>query len=92
MPRGQPYALAYAEVFYEWLEAQSALHKRLINAHLKRKTSNPEYGLSLDGKIFHTFVRTGERLVWGVRIDYEVTSMTVIVLAGKVIPYPGTIQ
>lgn len=89
MAKGRSYALGFAEAFDEWFESLSASHRRLIDAHMRHKASDPQYGISLDpdDKIRHTFVRVGGRHLWGYRIDYEVTSMAVIVLAGKSLYY-----
>jgi hypothetical protein len=41
--------------------------------------------LSIDERIFHTFVRIETGTVWGYRIDYEVTETAVIVLGGSLL-------
>jgi hypothetical protein len=55
-----------------------------VRAHLYGRTvKRPKSAISVEPEIFHTFVKIDRGRLWGYRIDYSITQLAVVVLAGK---------
>lgn len=79
----RPRLLGLIEEFDDWLAILPKRHVEAIETHVKAKLRRPWHAVSLDDRIRHTFVKIDEGRIWGYRIDYEITEMAMIVLAGK---------
>ena len=92
MAEGRPRVLGYDAGFDAWADRLPEEHFDAIDRHMRSKTRYPQIALSSDPEDagrFSTFVAIDDprhpRLA-GYRIDYEVTGLAVIVIAGRKIP------
>lgn len=85
----RPRVLGYTDAFDEWADNLPAGHFDAIDAHMRSKARRPLIALSAepeDVKRFTTFVTIDDRShprIRGYRVDYEVTGLAVIVIAGR---------
>jgi hypothetical protein len=92
MAEGRPRALGYDLAFDAWARTLPEGHFDAIDRHMRSKTISPQLALSSDpedASRFTTFVAIQDvrhPRLGGYRIDYEITGLAVIVIAGRRIP------
>jgi hypothetical protein len=92
MSDSRPRVVGYDAAFDAWAETLPAGHFAAIDRHMRAKTRRPEIALSSDpedGGRFSTFVAVRDPRhprLGGYRVDYELTSLAVIVISARKIP------